>query len=224
MVSSADYEAEACKRHPWPDWTPGRREEDFSEDQCGGPNDDRCAVGWQGGQLLKGDRIDLEEHHTFESRRRRTERAKAGGTTAKELMSSPAITIRQDANVRDAAKVMHDQRVKRLPVVDGDDRLVGVISRSDVLQVFLRPDDEIRREIVEDVVQRTVLLDTPALVIKVAGAVVTTTGEVDRKSDARILTRLTAAVPGVVTVESHIRYRYDDEKRRLQPGLWTGTV
>jgi len=173
--------------------------------------------------LLKEDRVDLREHHVFESHRRREERGKASGTTARELMSSPPVTIGPEAHVRDAAKLMHDRRIKRLPVVDGDGRLVGVISRSDVLRVFLRSDDEIRREIFEDVIQRTMLLDAPALVLSVAGGVVTATGEVDRKSDARILTRLSSAVAGVVAVESHIRYRYDDEKRRHQPGLWSGT-
>lgn len=174
--------------------------------------------------LLKEDRTDLEEHHMFESRRRREERGKAGGTSAKELMSSPAVTIRPEANVRDAAKLMHDRLVKRLPVVDGNGRLVGVISRTDVLRVFLRSDDEIRDEILEDVIHHTMLLDAPSLVISVADGVVTATGEVDRKSDAQILTRLSAAVAGVVAVESHIRYRYDDEKRRDRPGLWSGTA
>ena len=173
--------------------------------------------------LLKEDRVDLREHHVFESHRRREERGKASGTTARELMSSPPVTIGPEAHVRDAAKLMHDRRIKRLPVVDGDGRLVGVISRSDLLRVFLRSDDEIRREIFEDVIQRTMLLDAPALVISVAGGVVTATGEVDRKSDARILTRLSSAVAGVVAVEGHIRYRYDDEKGRHQPGLWSGT-
>jgi CBS domain-containing protein len=174
--------------------------------------------------LLKEDRTDLEEHHVFESRRRREERGKAGGTSAKKLMSSPAVTIGPEANVRDAAKLMHDRRVKRLPVVDGNGRLVGVISRSDVLRVFLRSDDEIRHEIVEDVIHHTMLLDAPTLVISVADGVVTATGEVDRKSDAQILTRLSAAVAGVVAVESHIRYRFDDEKRRDRPGVWSGTA
>jgi CBS domain-containing protein len=118
---------------------------------------------------------------------------------------------------------MHDRAIKRLPVVDGDGRLVGVISRSDVLRVFMRSDDEIRREIVEDVIRRTMLLDAPTLVISVTDGIVTATGEVDRKTDAEILTRLSAAVAGVVAVESHIRYRYDDEKQRGRPGVWSGT-
>ena len=170
--------------------------------------------------ILKEDRIDLGEQHVFESHRRRQERERAGGTTARELASVPAVTIGPGDSVREAAKLMHDRAIKRLPVVDGDGRLVGVISRSDVLRVFMRSDDEIRREIVEDVIRRTMLLDAPTLVISVTDG--TVTGEVDRKTDAEILTRLSAAVAGVVAVESHIRYRYDDEKQRGRPGVWSG--
>lgn len=174
--------------------------------------------------LLKEDEVHLREHHLFESHRRRQEREKATGTTARELMSSPAVTIESEASIQAAARLMHDRGIKRLPVVDGEGRLVGVISRSDVLRVFLRSDDEIRREIVEDVIQRVMLLDAPRLMIRVADGLVTATGEVDRKTDARILTRLSAGVPGVVAVESHIRYRYDDEKRRDRAGLWSSTA
>jgi len=174
--------------------------------------------------ILKEDRIDLGEQHVFESHRRRQERERAGGTTARELASVPAVTIGPGDSVREAAKLMHDRAIKRLPVVDGDGRLVGVISRSDVLRVFMRSDDGIRREIVEDVIGRTMLLDAPTLVISVTDGIVTATGEVDRKTDAEILTRLSAAVAGVVAVESHIRYRYDDEKQRGRPGVWSGTA
>ena len=174
--------------------------------------------------ILKEDRIDLGEQHVFESHRRRQERERAGATTARELASVPAVTIGPGDSVREAAKLMHDRAIKRLPVVDGDGRLVGVISRSDVLRVFMRSDDEIRREIVEDVIRRTMLLDAPTLVISVTDGIVTATGEVDRKTDAEILTRLSAAVAGVVAVESHIRYRYDDEKQRGRPGVWSGTA
>lgn len=172
--------------------------------------------------ILKEDRIDLGEQHVFESHRRRQERERAGGTTARELASVPAVTIGPGDSVREAAKLMHDRAIRRLPVVDGDGRLVGVISRSDVLRVFMRSDDEIRREIVEDMIRRTMLLDAPTLVISVTDGIVTATGEVDRKTDAEILTRLSAAVAGVVAVESHIRYRYDDEKQRGRPGVWSG--
>ena len=67
-------------------------------------------------------------------------RAKAGGVTAADLMTSPAVTIGPDETVEHAARLMHDRKVKRLPVVDQAGRLVGIISRSDVLAIFDRTD------------------------------------------------------------------------------------
>ena len=72
------------------------------------------------------------------------ERAKAGGVTAADLMTSPAVTIRPDDTVEHAAKLMYDRKVKRLPVVDQGGRVVGIISRTDILAVFDRTDAEIR--------------------------------------------------------------------------------
>ena len=67
-------------------------------------------------------------------------RAKAGAVTAADLMTSPAMTIGPDETVEHAARLMHDRKVKRLPVVDQAGRLVGIISRSDVLAIFDRTD------------------------------------------------------------------------------------
>src|SRR5689334_5399752 len=82
----------------------------------------------------------------------RAARAKAGGVTAADLMTSPALTIGPDETVEQAAKFMYDRKVKRLPVVDQGGRLVGIISRTDVLAVFDRTDGEIRDEIMTQVI------------------------------------------------------------------------
>ena len=79
-------------------------------------------------------------------------RAKAGGVTAADLMTSPAVTIGPDEMVEHAARLMYDRKVKRLPVVDQAGRLVGIVSRSDVLAVFDRTDAEIREEIMSQVI------------------------------------------------------------------------
>ncbi len=73
--------------------------------------------------------------------------AEAGGVTAGGLMSAPAVTVRADATPAQAARIMVVRRVKRLPVVDGRGRLRGVVSRADLLKVFLRPDEEIEEEV-----------------------------------------------------------------------------
>jgi CBS-domain-containing membrane protein len=83
---------------------------------------------------------------------RHTERAKAAGVMAAELMTSPAVTVTGDDTVEHAARLMRDRRVKRLPVIDAGGRLVGIISRIDVLAAFDRADEEIRAEIMSQVI------------------------------------------------------------------------
>jgi len=79
---------------------------------------------------------------------------RTGGPTAGDLMTRPAVTIGPDELARRAARLMYSRKLRRLPVVDHDGRLVGILSRADVLSVFTRPDEEIRREIVQDVIDR----------------------------------------------------------------------
>jgi CBS-domain-containing membrane protein len=75
------------------------------------------------------------------------EEEKATGVTAGDLMTAPAITISPDATVEQAARLMYDRRVKRLPVVNASRRLLGIISRVDVLAVYDRPDRDIQNEV-----------------------------------------------------------------------------
>jgi CBS-domain-containing membrane protein len=77
----------------------------------------------------------------LEGHRRRATRAKATGATAVELMTAPAITIRPDASLAEAARLLHRHQIKRLPVLDPAGPLVGIVSRADLLKVFLCSDD-----------------------------------------------------------------------------------
>src|SRR5512132_2114694 len=95
----------------------------------------------------------------FWTRRRRLERAKAAASTARDLMSVALVSISPDATVAEAARLMHKANVKRLPVIGEGGRLVGIISRSDLLKVFNRPDRSIRREILDEVIVGEFLLD-----------------------------------------------------------------
>ena len=81
---------------------------------------------------------------------RRKEQGKARGITAADLMTRPAVTISADAAVENAARLMYKSKIERLPVVDADGRLTGIITRADVLSVFDRSDDELREEITEE--------------------------------------------------------------------------
>ena len=99
-----------------------------------------------------------------------------GQATAADLMTHPAVTIGPDAAVRDAARLMHSLRLQRLPVVDSGGRLVGVVSRSDVLSVFRRPDEDIRREVTQDVIADGFFTDPHRFTVTVHDGVVTLEG------------------------------------------------
>jgi len=80
-------------------------------------------------------------------RRWRLRQPRRTGLTAGTLMTAPAITIHPDTTIPGAARLMNTHHVRRLPVVDGDGKLVGIVSRRDLLSVFLRPDDDIAHDV-----------------------------------------------------------------------------
>lgn len=141
---------------------------------------------------------------------RKKEKVKAHGGTAAELMSTPAVTVLPTASLTSAAKMLDRERVKRLPVVNDLGRLVGIVSRSDLLSVYLRPDDAIREDIVEDVLKRVLQLGPAEVQAEVVEGIATLTGELDRKSTAHIAVHLTRAVPGVIDVVDKLSFAYDD--------------
>jgi CBS domain-containing protein len=97
--------------------------------------------------------------------------------TAGDLMTRPAVTIGPDDPVRTAARRMQSHRVQRLPVVDRHGRLEGIVSRSDVLSVFRRSDEEIRREITQDVIADGFFTDPARFTVTVYNGIVTLEGE-----------------------------------------------
>ncbi|WP_149181938.1 CBS domain-containing protein [Streptomyces sp. TRM49041] len=126
------------------------------------------------------------------------EAAKAGAVYAEDLMSAPAVTVHADATLAEAARIMARRRVKRLPVVDGVGLLEGVVSRSDLLKVFLRPDEEIEEEI-----RGSVLPDVPAAAgvrVFVEDGVVILSGLLPDRSLVPLLARAVRAVEGVVDI------------------------
>lgn len=145
----------------------------------------------------------------------RTNRTKAGARTAGQLMSQPAITVSADDTIAEAARTMARHKVERLPVVDEKDRLVGIVTRRDLLQVFLRPDDQIRREVVEEVLVRTMWLSPQTISISVQDGVVTLDGQLERRSEIPIAVHMTREVDGVVAVVDKLGYQLDDSN--VQP-------
>jgi CBS domain-containing protein len=133
-------------------------------------------------------------------RRGRRTRASAHALTAGELMSAPPITVAPDASIADAARIMHTQGVKRLPVADEHGYLLGIVSRRDLLRVFTRADDEIRSEIDAEVVGRLLRASRETVSVDVTNGVVTLTGEVRRQDLIPPAVRRAAATDGVVDV------------------------
>ena len=137
---------------------------------------------------------------------RQGEGAKAAGFTAAELMSSPALTIGPDDSVSGAARLMHDRHMKRLPVVDDEGRVVGILSRVDVLSVFDQPDGKIRDEVTKNIIQGDFALGPNQINVTVRSGVVTVTGQVESLAVARDLINALKHTEGVVGARSRLSY------------------
>jgi CBS-domain-containing membrane protein len=132
-------------------------------------------------------------------------RAKAAAVTAGELMSSPAVTVHADASLAEAARIMARRHVKRLPVVDGVGILQGVVSRGDLLKVFLRSDEEIAEEIRHTVLNQLPL--TTTLTVSVTEGVVTLGGSLPDRVLVPVVARAVRAVEGVVDIRLDLTHR-----------------
>ena len=131
---------------------------------------------------------------------------KAEGLTAGDLMTSPPVTATPDDPVEQAARMMHFMRVKRLPVVNSGGQLVGIVSRSDVLAVFDRPDEDIRKDIVDTMLRHEFLIDSRLFTVTVESGVVTMEGTPETAALGHALVRKARHVPGVVAVRDRLTY------------------
>ena len=131
---------------------------------------------------------------------------KAEGLTAGDLMTRPAVTAAPEDPVEQAARMMHFMRVKRLPVVNSGGQLVGIVSRSDVLAVFDRPDEDIRKEIVDTMLLHEFLIDPRLFSVTVESGVVTMEGSPETAALGHALVRKARHVPGVVAVRDRLTY------------------
>ena len=138
---------------------------------------------------------------------RHGELAKAAALTAAELMSTPPITIGPEASVTEAARQMHERGVKRLPVVNEAGRLIGIVSRIDVLSIYDRPDSQIRDEVIREVITGKFRLDPEEFEVTVASGIVTVTGQASDPALAPGLVSAIRRVEGVIDVWDKIGYR-----------------
>ena len=132
--------------------------------------------------------------------------------TAGEAMNSPALTVAPDDELAEAARLMTEHGVNRLPVVDGGGGLAGIVTRADLVRAFARPDAEVERELREEVLLRTLWLDPAAVQVSVRNGEVTLEGDVEQKADADLLAYFASRVPGVVSVRSNLSWRLEDPK------------
>jgi CBS domain-containing protein len=131
---------------------------------------------------------------------------KPAATTAGEAMSAPALTIGPRRPVSEAATVMIDEGVKRLPVVDDDGKLIGIVTRADLVRAFVRSDEDVAREIREDVIRRTLWIEPDTIVVTVEAGEVRLSGRVETRGDAELIPTFVQKVPGVVSVLSKLSW------------------
>lgn len=146
----------------------------------------------------------------------RTSRRLAGDSVG-AAMTHNVVTIEPDVSHAYAARIMQKRKVKRLPVAEEDGRLVGVVSRSDILGVFARPDDEITHDIRDRIIGQVLALEPDSVTVEVEDGRVELSGTVPSKTEARLLEDLSTGVDGVMHVESNVRYRVDDTKPANEP-------
>lgn len=151
--------------------------------------------------LLKEERPLADERH-YRSWSQREERAKAASTVASGLMSRYVVTVRPEDSIAEAAGLMHRHAVQRLPVVDPAGGLLGIVSRGDLLKVFLRSDDEIRRDVLADLTACGV--PTDLVRASVRGGVVILEGDLADEPTLGRIEEIAGAVDGVVGVRSSI--------------------
>ena len=149
-----------------------------------------------------------ERHHSARPggmswRLHRKATAKAGARNAGQLMTSPAVTIHPDAPVGSAARLLNSHHLRRLPVVDPDGQLLGIVSRRDLLSVFLRPDEEIAAE-VRAALTDVLLADPAAVRVRVGQGLVSLSGQVAEAGQIAMATDLISAIDGVVAVRNEL--------------------
>ncbi len=168
------------------------------------------------GIITEADFVTAEANRSWGRQRRRLlanffgEADAPQARSVADAMTADPETIDSESSVTEAARKMTDLGVKRLPVVLPDGKLQGIISRADVMGAFARSDEALASEIRNDVALGVLQLHDAELTIEVDEGIVTLSGTVPAKSDARLLEELATRVEGVVSVTSTVIYERDD--------------
>jgi CBS domain-containing protein len=146
----------------------------------------------------------------------RAEGRKASAVVARDLMTRPAMTVGPDATVVEAARAMRARRVRRLVVTDDTGHLLGIVSRIDVLSVYDREDDDIRNEIVNDIIIGDCALNSDAFEVLVRCGIVTITGQVESKAVGVQLVEAIRHIEAVVDVRDRLSYPPEDRASKVK--------
>ena len=208
--------------HPW---TPLKEVAQLLVDHCisGAPvvDDHGAVIGVvsEADFLVKEQGAEAVHHRRLarilgESKESTAKLAKIGAFMAREAMTAPATTIASSRRISDAASLMGTRSIDRLPVVD-DGRLVGIVTRGDLLRAFVRPDSELARTIRREVLLRTLWLDPDLFSVIVEDGMALVSGGVERRSTAEMVERAVRMVPGIMDVHADVTWKTDDS--RLEP-------
>ncbi|MCX2953639.1 CBS domain-containing protein [Lentzea sp. NEAU-D7] len=144
----------------------------------------------------------------------------ASGVTARDVMTSPVRSVAPGLSASAAARELAAAGVRRLFVMDSDGALVGVLSRRDLLKLFLREDDELRTAIRDEIFGRVLWVDPSTVDVEVTGGVVTLEGQLERQSEVEIAEHLVRALPGVVDVHNQLRCGWNDTAHPRQTEIF----
>ena len=140
-----------------------------------------------------------------------------------DAMTKDVITLGPDSDHAEAARVMTKAGIKRIPIIGENGDLLGLVSRSDILRVFARPDLEIIDEIVDDVMKEVLWIDAGRAEVVCEEGNVVLTGQLETRSDAELLVRLARRLDGVVSVQDRLTWEIDNTKLKMvspPPARW----
>ena len=156
--------------------------------------------------LLTKEAFEGTVPRTLEVLTRPRTRSQVNAVTAADLMTKPPVTIGPDEPVTRAARLMFEQRVKRLPVTSDDGTLIGIVSRCDVLRVYSRPDAEIQHQVTKDLILATFLCDPARFTVDVKDGVVTIEGTPETSQVGYDIIDAIRHMEGVVAVRDRLSY------------------
>jgi CBS domain-containing protein len=168
--------------------------------------------------LLTKEALEGTVPRTLQKLTQQRVRSQVNAVTADDLMSKPAVTIGPDETVAHAARLMFNKRVKRLPVVGEDGKLVGIVTRSDVLSVYSRPDAEIQRGITQDLIAGVFLGDPAKFSVTVKDGIVSIEGTPETAALGHDIIDAIRHMEGVVFVRDRLSYPADPSVPPYRPG------